>query len=230
MTRASDHWPTTAAEAESLQRDLAPRVERSDRVDEIRLVAGADVGYDKRSERLCAGVVVLDADTLECVERVTHEDEARFPYVPGLFSFRELPPLLATFEQLSSVPDLVVCDGHGVAHPRRFGLASHLGLVLDLPSIGCAKTPFHGRHGVPGEARGSTAPILAEAPDDEVLGAVVRTRDGVKPVYVSVGHRVSLDTAVAHVLALAPRYRQPETTRLADALVNARGRGPAPPA
>lgn len=201
-------------------------MEREDRFGEIRRVAGVDVGYDERSARLCAGVVVLDADTLECLESVTHEDEARFPYVSGLFSFRELPPLLAAFERLSTRPDLVVCDGHGIAHPRRFGLASHLGVTLDIPSIGCAKTPFHGRHSEPGTVRGSTAPILAEAPDDDGLGAVVRTQDDVKPVYVSPGHRVSLETAIARVLALAPRYRQPETTRAANTLVNARVRAP----
>ena len=212
--------PADEIEAEGLQRGLAPLVEREDRLGEVRLVAGVDVGYaahgGEAGEVLHAGIVTLDARTLEVVESVVHADRARFPYVPGLFSFRELPPLLEAFERLERRPDLVVCDGQGVAHPRRFGLACHLGLALDLPSVGCAKSVYVGEAGDPGAARGSSAPLVDAG---DTVGAALRTQDGVKPVYVSVGHRVSLDTALAWVLRLAPRYRQPETTRAADALV-----------
>ena len=240
MRTDTDAWPDTAEAATALQRRLAASVETRDRFGDVRLVAGVDVGYDKRSDALCAGIVVLDAETLDGVDSVLHVDRARFPYVPGLFSFRELPPLLRAFERLTRWPDLVVCDGHGLAHPRRFGLACHLGVQLDLPSIGCAKTPHYGRCGEPGAERGATAPIVddglssradrehvPEGEGAETIGAVVRTQEGVNPLYVSPGHRVSLDTAVAWVLALAPRYRQPETTRRVDTMVNARVRGPA---
>ena len=210
--------PADAAEAEALQRELAPLVERADRLGEVRLVAGVDVGYAVSGDALCAGIAVLDAATLEVVETVVHEDVARFPYVPGLFSFRELPPLLAAFEALERRPDLVVCDGQGIAHPRRFGLACHLGLALDLPAIGCAKSLYVGEAGEPGAARGAHAPIVHGG---ETVGAALRMQDGVRPVYVSVGHRVSLGTAIARTLALGPRYRQPETTRAADSLVRA---------
>ena len=226
-------FPASALDAETLQRRLAPLVEREDRLPDVRLVAGVDVGYAARADRdegrggeggrdgeagetLHAGIVTLDATTLEVVESVVHAGVARFAYVPGLFSFRELPPLLAAFERLERMPDLVVCDGQGIAHPRRFGLACHLGLALDVPSIGCAKSVYVGEAGEPGPARGSSAPVVEAG---ETVGAALRTRDGVKPVYVSIGHRTSLDTALAWVLRLAPRHRQPETTRAADALV-----------
>ncbi len=217
-TAAARTVPATAAEAEAVQHRLASLVERADRLGDVRLIAGVDVGYaaDGAGDVLHSGIVTLDAVTLQPVESVVHADVARFPYVPGLFSFRELPPLLAAFERLAHRPDLVVCDGQGIAHPRRFGLACHLGLALDVPSIGCAKSMYIGEAGEPGEARGSHAPIVHEG---EIVGAALRTQDGVKPVYVSVGHRVSLDTALSWVLRLALRYRQPETTRAADSAV-----------
>ncbi len=205
--------PRDAAEAEALQRAWAAEVETRDRIGEVRRVAGADVAYEKGGDRVFAAVVVLDARTLAPIEEATHAAEATFPYVPGLFSFRELPPLLACFERLRTPPDLVVCDGHGRAHPRRFGLACHLGVLLDLPAIGCAKTRLVGAHEAPAAPRGSEAALVDHG---ERVGTVLRTRDGVRPVYVSVGHRVSLETARDWVLPLTPRYRLPETTRAAD--------------
>ena len=183
----------------------------------LRRVAGADVSYDRGSPVLFAAVVVLEPATLEVIETVGVEARARFPYVPGYLSFREIPPLLEVFARLSAPPDLVVCDGQGRAHPRRFGLASHLGVLLDLPTIGCAKSRLVGEHREPGPRRGASTRLRHEG---EVIGTVLRTQDGVKPVYVSVGHRVTLDAAQRQVLALAPRHRLPEPVRAAHAEVN----------
>jgi deoxyribonuclease V len=204
-------WPSTPAEAIAVQEELRGLVDPTDTDGPPRYVAGLDVAYV--GDRLAAAVVVLDGDTLAEVDRAVVHGETRFPYVPGLFAFREVPALLAALEQLATTPELLVCDGHGLAHPRRFGLACHLGVLTGIPAIGAAKTSFVGSHGELAQERGATAELVDGG---EVVGAAVRTQDGVKPVYVSVGHRVSLETAVDRVLQLAPRYRLPETTRLAD--------------
>lgn len=201
-----------------MQRAWSKHVIAEDQLGEVRAVAGVDVAYEKDGDRVCAAVVVLDARTLEVVDEATHVEEARFEYVPGLFSFRELPPVAACLAALKITPDLVVCDGQGRAHPRRFGLACHLGVLYDVPAIGCAKTRLIGGHEEPGPLRGSATPLLDAG---EEIGLVLRTRDGVKPVFVSVGHKVSLPTASEWVLRLASRYRLPETTRAADQRVNA---------
>ena len=180
-------------------------------------MAGADVSYDRGSPVLFAAVVVLDASNLEIVEVAATTGRAAFPYVPGYLSFRELPPLLEAFAKLRTRPDLVLCDGHGRAHPRRFGFACHLGVVLDVPAIGVAKSRLVGEHREPGLRRGAHVALRADA---EVIGAVLRTQPGVKPVYVSVGHRVSLATARQLVLRFTPRYRVPEPIRAAHAEVN----------
>ncbi|GAA0606423.1 deoxyribonuclease V [Kribbella sandramycini] len=207
------HWPTTAAEAIAVQEELRHQVDATDHGPAPRFVAGLDVAYD--GDRLAAAVVVLEWDGLNEVDRAVVPGRTTFPYVPGLFAFREVPALLAALDQLTTPPDLLVCDGFGIAHPRRFGLASHLGVLTGIPAIGVAKTAFVGTLLEPGTARGSTADLVL---DGEVVGAAVRTQHGVKPVYVSVGHRISLPTAIAHVLHLAPHYRLPETTRAADHL------------
>jgi deoxyribonuclease V len=207
------HWPTTAAEAIAVQEELRGVVDNTDVGDRPRYVAGLDVAYE--GDRLAAAVVVLDRETLAEVDRAVAFGETTFPYVPGLFAFREIPGLMDALGKLSTTPDLLVCDGQGLAHPRRFGLACHLGVLTGLPAIGAAKTAFVGTHAEPGLARGESTDLIV---DNEVVGAVVRTQDGVKPIYVSVGHRVSLATAVRHVLHLSPRYRLPETTRAADHL------------
>ncbi|MBT2507925.1 endonuclease V [Streptomyces sp. ISL-98] len=180
------------------------------------LVTGVDVAYDDERDVVAAAAVVLDAATLAVVEEATAVGHVTFPYVPGLLAFRELPTVLAALESLSSDPGLVVCDGYGRAHPRRFGLASHLGVVTGLATIGVAKNPFTFTYEQPGVRRGSASPLLDEA--GEEVGRALRTQDGVKPVFVSVGHRVSLDNACAHTLHLAPGYRLPESTRRSDAL------------
>ncbi|MEU1889057.1 endonuclease V [Micromonospora sp. WMMD987] len=181
-------------------------------------VAGLDVAYAEDGDRLAAAVTVLDAATLEVVDRAVSVGRPAFGYVPGLFAFRELPALLAALDRLTIRPELLVCDGHGLAHPRRFGLACHLGVVTGLPAIGVGKTPLVGTWSGPGPRRGDSAPLVDAG---EVVGRVLRTRDGVKPVFVSVGHRMGLDNAVDQVLTLTPRFRLPETTRTADGLCRA---------
>lgn len=178
-------------------------------------VTGIDVAYDDERGVVAAAAVVLDGATLAVVEEATAVGEVAFPYVPGLLAFREIPAVVGALEALTTDPGLVVCDGYGLAHPRRFGLASHLGVLTGLPTMGVAKNPFVFSHGELGEERGSAAALLD---GDEEVGRALRTQDGVKPVYVSVGHRVSLDNACAHALSLTPKYRVPETTRRADRL------------
>lgn len=192
-------------------------VERDELPAPLRLVAGADVSYDRGSPLLFAAVVVLDAETLEPVEVAATRGRARFPYVPGYLSFRELPVLAEAYARLRTRPDLVLCDAHGRAHPRRFGFACHLGVALDVPSVGVAKSRLVGEHGEPGPRRGAH---VALREGGELIGEVVRTRPGVKPIYVSVGHRVSLATARRLVLRFSPRCRLPEPIRAAHAEVN----------
>lgn len=182
---------------------------------EIGTAAGLDVAYAEDDDRLAAAVAVLDVPALAEVERSVVTGRVEFPYVPGLFAFRELPALVDALRALRSTPDLLVCDGHGLAHPRRFGLACHLGVLTGLPTVGVAKTPLVGRWDEPDARRGAWTPLVDGG---EIVGRVLRTRTGVKPVFLSVGSGIDLDTATRHVLALTPAYRLPETTRAADAL------------
>ncbi|MCK2216824.1 endonuclease V [Actinomadura sp. ATCC 31491] len=210
-------WPDTAEEAEAVQDRLRPRVELSGPTS-FALVAGLDVHYHgtgSGGEELTAAVVVLDAATLDVVEQVAVRGKAAFPYVPGLFAFRELPALAEALGRLTVTPDLLVCDGYGLAHPRGFGLACHVGVLTGLPALGVGKTPFVGAHEPPAPERGAWTPIVH---DGAVVGRALRTQRGVKPVYVSQGHRVSLDTVTEQVLRLSPRYRLPEPVRRADHL------------
>ncbi|MEU3726913.1 endonuclease V [Streptomyces sp. NPDC031705] len=210
--------PANEAEARAIQDELRIRVVLGEAGPQPGqgLVAGVDVAYDDERDLVAAAAVVLDAATLEVVAEATAAGPVSFPYVPGLLAFRELPAVLAALEALPVTPGLVVCDGYGLAHPRGFGLACHLGVVTGLPSMGVAKNPFTFSYEEPGARRGDASPLLA--PDGAVVGRALRTQDGIKPVYVSVGHRVSLDNACAHALALSPRFRIPETTRHADSL------------
>ncbi|MFF2010592.1 endonuclease V [Streptomyces sp. NPDC058195] len=178
-------------------------------------VTGVDVAYDDERDVVVAAAVVLDAETSEVVAEATARGRITFPYVPGLLAFREIPAVLAALEALPVDPGLVICDGYGRAHPRRFGLASHLGVLTGLPVIGVAKNPFTFTYEQPGPRRGDWAPLLD---GEEEVGRALRTQDGVKPVFVSVGHRTGLNNACAHTLRLARGFRQPETTRRADAL------------
>jgi deoxyribonuclease V len=206
------------AEARALQQRLSGFVSEVDELPaRVRRVAGADVSYDRASPVLFAAVVVLDAESREVVEVAATSVHATFPYVPGYLSFRELPALLDAFAKLRAPPDLVFCDGHGRAHPRRFGIASHLGVALDRPTIGIAKSRLVGEHREPGERRGACVALRDRG---AVIGAVVRTQPAVKPIYVSVGHRVSLPTARRLALRFTPRFRLPEPIRAAHAEVN----------
>jgi len=209
--------PVTPREAAELQLRLRGRVIRAGSV-RPRLVAGVDVSVKGDVAR--AAVVILR--DLEPVEEVAVERRVGFPYVPGLLSFRELPPLLAAWKRVKTVPDVLIVDGQGYAHPRRFGLACHLGVLLDLPAIGCAKSRLIGEHEDPPPGRGAWTPLVDGG---EVIGAALRTRHGRNVVYVSIGHRVTLAAAIRVVLACAPRYRLPEPQRLADQL----SRRPLPP-
>lgn len=208
-------WELTEEEAIALQEELRDLVELDDRLPEIERIAGVDASYDESRQRTRAAVAVLSFPGLELVDHAVAHLPTAFPYVPGLLSFREMPAVLAALEQLAQRPDLLLCDGQGYAHPRRFGLACHLGLWTDLPSIGVAKTRYVGQPGELAEELGHFSPLTD---GDEVVGAAVRTRARVKPVYVSAGHRISLPTAVAWVLRATPRYRLPEPIRRAHRL------------
>ncbi|QJB35513.1 deoxyribonuclease V [Chitinophaga oryzae] len=206
----------TPTEAITLQEQLRTQVIATDALPHpIRTIAGTDVEYDKSTNLIAGSVVVLDYSTLSVLAVASHCMEVSFPYIPGLFSFREMPPLLEAYRQLTITPDLIICDGQGLAHHRRFGLACHLGVTLDIPVIGCGKTRLCGQYQDLGETRGSVAPLIAEE-DQAVIGNALRTRDGINPVFVSIGHKISLPTATGIVLKMATQYRLPETTRLAD--------------
>lgn len=212
-------WEVTPREARRLQHELAPLVDTSDRLGPVRRVAGVDVGFDKRNALTRAAVAVLTFPALEPVEEALATCPTRFPYVPGLLSFREAPAILAALDRLAEAPDLLLCDGQGIAHPRRFGIACHLGVLTDIPSIGVAKKRLVGSHADPADTRGAWTALEHEG---ETLGAVLRSRAQVKPIFVSPGHRVSVETAVELVMACTTRYRLPETTRRADRLASNR--------
>jgi deoxyribonuclease V len=191
---------------------------------EVRFVAAADVAWVERAPAWAAStaraaVVVMSWPGLEVVERQVVEAPATFPYVPGLLSFREIPALAVAFDRVESQPGLLLVDGHGLAHPRRFGLASHLGLLAGIPTIGCAKSRLCGEASNPARERGSTSELRDGG---EVIGTVVRTKDGVKPLYISVGHMIGLREAAEWVLRLAPTHRLPEPARIADLLSKGR--------
>ncbi|MFC3383795.1 endonuclease V [Couchioplanes azureus] len=190
------------------QVDLSSRLESRP-----RSVVGLDVSYEKETNRVCAAAVVIELETLEVRETSLCFGEAAFPYVPGLLAFREVPILTEALARLASDVEVLVCDGYGIAHPRRFGLACHVGVVTGLPSFGVAKTPFTAGFVEPEAGRGSWSPLSEEG---EVLGRALRTQNEVKPVFVSVGHRIGLDQACELTLALSPRYRIPEAVRQAD--------------
>ncbi|MEU6116660.1 endonuclease V [Streptomyces sp. NPDC047117] len=212
------NWPADEAAARAAQDRLRPHVILDEPGPEpgfAGTVVGVDVAYDDERGVVAAAAVALDARTRGVVDEATAVGPVSFPYVPGLLAFREIPTVLAALDRLARVPDLVVCDGYGLAHPRRFGLACHLGVLTGLPVIGVAKNPFTFTYEAPGPERGATSPLLDGG---EEVGRALRTQPGVKPVFVSVGHRVGLDRACAHTLGLAASYRQPETTRAADAL------------
>jgi deoxyribonuclease V len=218
-------WDLSPTEAIALQRELAGRVRPAVPLPTCTLLAGADVSYNKFSPTVYAGVVVLRLPGLEVVERRGASVDVSFPYVPGLLSFREAPALLAAFARVESKPDAVMCDGQGLAHPRRLGLACHMGLWLDTPCFGCGKTRLVGHFEEPTGAAGSQSPLTDRG---EVVGEVVRTRNNVNPVFVSPGHKIDLASAVRLTLETCAGYRIPEPTRQAHLYVNELRRGEAP--
>ena len=210
-------WDVTPKQAIDIQKDLTRWIERQDRFGPVNTVAGVDVGFEEKGQITRAAVVVLSFPGLELLEHQIARKPTCFPYVPGLLSFREIPTVLKAMEQLMRLPDLLLCDGQGIAHPRRLGIASHLGLLTDIPSIGVGKTRLIGTHEEPAITKGSWTPLIDKK---ELIGAVVRTRQGVKPLYISPGHRVSLESAIDYTLACTTRYRLPETTRWAHRLAS----------
>jgi deoxyribonuclease V len=210
-------WDVTPTEAVALQRKLASQVVTDTPLSSCKLIAGADISYNRFSPIFFAGVVVLRTDDLSVVEKRGVRMEVTFPYVPGLLSFREGPGLLQAFAHVESKPDAVMCDGQGIAHPRGLGVASHLGLFLQVPCIGCAKSRLLGQYEDPGREAGSTSPLHL---GDKVIGSVVRTKTGVQPVYVSPGNRINLESSIHWVLATCKGYRIPEPTRQAHLYVN----------
>lgn len=216
-------WPTTFDEALAVQQQLRSQVRAADDFDTIRTVAGVDAGYEAdpaapESHGIArAAIVVLDFPSLRPLDYTIARRPTTFPYVPGFLSFRETPAVLAALDHLRVRPDLLICDGQGIAHPRRFGIACHIGLLADLPAIGCAKSLLTGRHGLLPDERGATVPLTNRG---EQIGVALRSRAGTKPLYISIGHRISLPTAVEYVLACLTKYRLPETTRAADGLAS----------
>lgn len=210
-------WPSTTKDARQIQDTFCKRVIRSSKISKVSLVAGVDIGFENQGKISRAAIVILSYPELELIEKQITRVKTTFPYIPGYLSFREIPAALKAFEKLQNVPDIILCDGQGIAHPRRFGLACHLGLWTDLPTIGVAKSRLIGVYDEPGNRKGNWTPLMD---NDELIGAVLRTRDNVSPVYVSIGHKTDLKTAIKYTLGCTTKYRLPETTRWAHKLAS----------
>lgn len=215
-------WTLTPREAVELQKELRAEVQVAPLARSIKTIAGADISFNKFSKTVYAGLVVLALPTLEVIEEVCVVSETAFPYVPGLLSFREAPSVLEAWAKLKTEPDAVMFDGHGIAHPRRVGVASHVGLIIERPSLGCAKSVLVGKYEEPEKERGAWTKMSDKG---EVIGAALRTKTNVQPIFVSVGHLIDLASAIALTLQCDGGYRQPEPTRRAHHLVNALRRG-----
>ena len=216
-------WPLTVEEAIAIQQQFRKEVITQDQLEEpVQYVAGVDMGFEAGGTISRAAVAVLSFPSLQLQESAIARRPTTFPYVPGFLSFREIPAVLDALEKINTIPDLILCDGQGIAHPRRFGIACHLGLIVDIPTIGVAKSLLIGNHKEVPEERGSWQPLVNRG---ETIGAVLRTRIKTKPLYVSSGHRVSLSTAIEYVLRCTPKYRLPETTRIADKLASGSNSG-----
>lgn len=217
-----ESWPKTAAEAIALQQQLAPQVVITDDLPaSITTVAGVDAGFEDQGQTTRAAVVVLSFPDLTPIDEALVRCPTTFSYVPGLLSFREVPAVLDALAQLTIDPDIILCDGQGIAHPRRFGIASHLGLIVDRPTIGVAKSRLIGSHADVPSDKGMWVPLFDR---HQIIGAVLRSRSNTRPLYISSGHRISLETALELVLRCTTKYRLPETTRYADRLASS-GKG-----
>jgi len=222
--RLSEHdhpWQVAPREAVAIQRRLCEQVRITDQFGAIETVAGVDVGFEDKNRTTRAAVAVLTFPKLQLLTYAIARRPTTFPYIPGLLSFREIPAVLKAMEKLDALPDLLLCDGQGIAHPRRLGIASHLGVLLDLPTIGVGKSRLIGEHAAVPEGRGEWVPLMDKGAR---VGAVLRTRPRVKPLFISPGHRITTESAVRWVMACTTRYRLPETTRFAHRLAS----GPLP--
>jgi len=208
-------WDLPPDEAQNLQKELSAKVIKKKTFESLSLIAGVDVGF--RGDEAIAAVVVLRYPQMEVVETATATVPVEFPYIPGLLAFREGPAVVAALGKLQHEPDLLIFDGQGLAHPRRMGIATHIGLIFDKPSIGCAKSRLFGTHHEPGPRRGSYVHLYD---GNEVIGAVLRTKDNVSPLYISIGHRIDLNSAIEIILNCCKGYRLPEPTRLAHQLAS----------
>lgn len=210
-------WDVTPATAIEIQNELAAKVIQCDVFDKVQYVAGIDVGFEDDGRVTRAAVCVLDLETLQPVDSALAKRPTRFPYIPGLLSFREIPAILQALETIRETPQMLFCDGQGYAHPRRLGIASHLGVLTNLPSIGVGKSRLIGRHHPVPDTRGAWTPLVDNG---ETIGAVLRTRVHVNPLYISAGHKISLASAIQYVMRCVTRYKLPEPTRLADRLAS----------
>jgi deoxyribonuclease V len=213
-------WQLTLDEAIAIQEQLQAEVITEDKFKEpVQYVAGVDMGFEADGTISRAAVAVLSFPDLQVIETSLAYRPTTFPYIPGFLSFREIPAVLDALEKITTIPDIILCDGQGIAHPRRFGIACHLGVLVDIPTIGVAKSLLVGKHEIVPETKGSWQPLIHKG---ETIGAVLRSRTGVKPLYISSGHRLCLPTAIDYVLRCTPKYRLPETTRIADKLASNR--------
>ncbi len=217
MQISLNSWNLTPKEAVEAQKEWRSLVRIEPLAREVNTIAGADISFNKFSEVIYSGIVVLSLPDLRIVETASVRSTAKFPYVPGLLSFRETPSFLECWEKLKTKPDVLMLDGQGLAHPRRFGIACHIGLLLDLPTIGCAKSILVGKHEELGLEAGSNVPLIDK---NEIVGVALRTKNKVAPVYISAGHLMDLNSAVDLTLRSVTKYRQPEPTRQAHLLVN----------
>lgn len=216
VQQALDFLKLSPDAAKLWQSEMAQKTEQVPLQSDIKTIAGVDVAYCETKDILIAGMAILDAQTLICLKHEHIILKSQYPYIPGLFSLREMPAIVKLFQGLKTNPDLIVVDGHGMAHPRRFGLACHLGLAFNIPTFGCAKNPLMQTE-LPNEHRGDSSLLIHQG---EVLGKALRTQTGIKPVYISIGHKITLEEACQWTLKLTPKYRLPETTRQADQYVN----------
>lgn len=205
--------PENGSEAVAIQKQLREKLRIADDFGTPKTVLGVDVGYNLATGMSRASIVLMELATLTPLQTIVVETPTTFPYISGLLSFREIPAILAAMAQLEAMPDILMVDGHGIAHPRRMGIAAHLGALLDMPSLGVAKKKLCGDHAEPADRKGATAPLLHKG---EQVGIVLRSREDVKPLYVSPGHRMGMESALGFVLHCLTRYRLPEPTRLAD--------------
>ncbi|MEL6672337.1 MAG: deoxyribonuclease V [Bacteroidota bacterium] len=225
MALPTHPWNVTPKEAIAIQKELRDQVRLTPLEREVRYIAGVDLSYTIGADNLFAAFVILDAESLEVIARVGVEDNMPFPYIPGLLSFREIPALMKAWEQIPIQPDLIMADGHGIAHPRRVGIASHLGLLTGVPALGCGKSLFVGKYEEPAPNKGSFSPLVDK---EETIGYVLRTRDKVKPMFISPGHLITLEESRDWALKAVKKYRIPEPTRQAHLTVNALRRGEIP--